>query len=129
MIPPFRNTALHRIGAFAAGLVILGGWAFVPGAGAAETRDLQRGQLLYETQCSACHSAQAHWRDKRVVKSWRALIAEVGRWQSTSGQNWSDAEIEDVASYLNGLYYKLPCATPGCQGSRAAQRKGTKPLS
>ena len=87
---------------------------------AAEPRDPQRGRLLYETQCMACHTTQAHWRDKRVVQSWRVLLQEVSRWQKTSGQAWSDQDIHDVAAYLNGLYYRLACPTPGCQGERAA---------
>ncbi len=82
--------------------------------------DAQRGRLLYDTHCSACHTAQAHWRDRHVVQSWSQLIGEVARWEKSSGQNWSDAEIGDVAAYLNSLYYRLPCPSGGCQGPRAA---------
>jgi len=88
---------------------------------AAEPRDPDRGRLLYEVQCFACHSNQAHWRNKRVVQSWRQLIDEVGRWERSAGQSWSEEDIHDVAAYLNGLYYRLPCPTPGCEGTRAAR--------
>jgi len=83
--------------------------------------DPQRGRLLYETQCGPCHTAQVHWRDKHVVRNWRVLVAEVARWARTAGQSWSDSEIGDVAAYLNGAYYKLPCSAPGCEGPRAAR--------
>ena len=33
------------------------------------------------TACAACHTTQAHWRDKRVVRSWGDLVYQVTRWQ------------------------------------------------
>jgi len=81
--------------------------------------DAQRGRLLYETYCNACHTTEAHWRDKHVVKSWADLIYQVTRMQSNAGQSWSAAEIDDVAAYLNGAFYKVPCPTEGCQGPEA----------
>lgn len=95
---------------------------------AADPGDPDRGRLLYEAQCSACHSDQAHWRDKRVVQSWPQLIEQVRRWQASSGQHWSDEEIDDVAAHLNGLYYRLPCSGRGCEGPRAG-RGGRPPGS
>ena len=48
----------------------------------AQTRDgISRGELLYTTHCIACHSTQVHWRNRKVVKNWPGLQAEVGRWQ------------------------------------------------
>jgi mono/diheme cytochrome c family protein len=81
--------------------------------------DAQRGRLLYDTQCSACHTAQAHWRDKRLVLSWSDLIREVARWENSAGQSWSEQDIGDTAAYLNGAYYRMPCAARGCEGQRA----------
>ena len=75
--------------------------------------DPRRGELLYDTACLACHTTQPHWRDKRIVQSWPALLAEVSRWQRVAGQNWSDAEIRDVADYLNRRFYKLPAPERG----------------
>lgn len=74
-------------------------------AGADERSAKMRGQLLYETHCLACHASQVHWREKRLVTDWASLKAEVGRWQYISNLNWSDREIEEVARYLDELYY------------------------
>lgn len=78
--------------------------------------DGQRGRLLYETACVACHTTQAHWRDKRVVRSWSKLLGEVTRWQQNAGQSWGANEIVDVAAHLNERFYKLPCPEAGCGG-------------
>ena len=81
--------------------------------------DAQRGQLLYETHCIGCHTTQAHWRDKHIVRSWADLLFQVTRMQDNAGQEWGVTEIADVAAYLNEVFYKMPCPMPGCQGSRA----------
>ena len=75
---------------------------------AAAGPDVQRGRLLYETHCIACHTAQAHWRDKHIVRSWTDLLYQVSRWQKNAGQDWSSEEINDVAAYLNETFYKMP---------------------
>jgi cytochrome c553 len=67
-----------------------------------------RGELLYSTFCVACHTTQAHWRDKRIATDMQRLRDEVRRWQRNVGQNWSDADIEEVVQHLNRLYYKYP---------------------
>jgi mono/diheme cytochrome c family protein len=72
------------------------------------TANAERGRLLYDTACSACHTTQPHWRENRAVHSWDGLIAQVQRWQATAGQNWSAADVEDVASFLNERFYHLP---------------------
>ena len=78
--------------------------------------DMMRGGELYRAHCSACHTAQVHWRQKSLVHSWNDLRYQVSRWQRLSGQNWSREEIEDVAAYLNRLFYQAPCPVPGCGG-------------
>jgi mono/diheme cytochrome c family protein len=75
---------------------------------AAADADVQRGRLLYETHCIACHTTQAHWRDKHIVSSWADLLYQVSRWQKNAGQDWSSEEINDVAAYLNETFYKMP---------------------
>jgi len=68
-------------------------------------RDATRGELLYSTHCFACHSTQVHWREKKLVNDWKSLQSEVSRWQEVSRLGWGDEDIEDVARYLNVLYY------------------------
>jgi cytochrome c1 len=70
--------------------------------------DMQRGRLLYETHCIACHTTEAHWREKHIVRSWTDLLYQVSRWQKNAGQDWSSEEINDVAAFLNDTFYKMP---------------------
>ena len=92
--------------------------ASAPGSAQPSPYDAGRGRLLYETQCVACHTAQAHWRDKRLVHSWSDLVREVARWEKSAGQHWSDQDIGDAAAYLNGVYYRMACPSLGCEGAR-----------
>jgi hypothetical protein len=82
--------------------------------------DAARGALLYDTACAACHTTQAHWRDKRVVHSWSELIFQVTRWQQVAGQNWRADQVADVAAFLNRRFYGLACPSPGCTGPAAS---------
>ena len=81
------------------------------------TANVERGRLLYDTACVACHNEQVHWRDKSVVTSWDGLLYQVNRWQDAAGQGWSAIEIRDVGAYLNGRFYHLPCPGDGCGGT------------
>ena len=74
-------------------------------ADAQPMRDATRGELLYSTHCIACHSAQVHWRDKKLATDWISLQAEVRRWQGFSGLEWGDDDVAAVARYLNALHY------------------------
>jgi hypothetical protein len=80
--------------------------------------DMLRGGDLYRAYCNACHTAQVHWREKRLVRSWDDLVFQVSRWQRIAGLEWSREEVNDVAAYLNQLFYDLPCPQTGC-GSAA----------
>ena len=80
----------------------------LPDADAEPMHDPTRGELLYTTNCIACHNAQVHWRDKKLVTDWTSLQSEVRRWQKFSGLGWSDDDIMKVARYLNALYYHYP---------------------
>jgi mono/diheme cytochrome c family protein len=82
--------------------------------------DLERGRMLYEASCDACHNANVHWRDKRLANSWPALLAQVDRWQRNAGQRWEASEINDVAAYLNERFYRLPCPIEAC-GAKTAR--------
>ena len=70
--------------------------------------------------CDACHNATVHWRDKRLVDSWPALLHQVNRWQRNSHQKWEAADINDVAAYLNDRFYHLPCPANECAPKAAA---------
>jgi cytochrome c2 len=70
--------------------------------------DASHGRLLYENACVACHTTQAHWRNKSIVTDWPSLVGQVTRWQAIAGQSWNEDEIRDVAAYLNQRFYRLP---------------------
>jgi len=80
------------------------------------------GALLYSTHCVACHSAQIHWRDRKLVTSWTSLKAEVRRWQSNAGLGWGEDEVAAVARHLNAVHYHLPAADAGARGRNEAVR-------
>ena len=98
--------------------LLLSAVAFVAGAQAES-----RGELLYATHCIACHTTQMHWRDQRIATDWIRLKAEVRRWQRTAALNWSEADIVEVARYLNESIYRFaktpePLALLGAQPGR-----------
>lgn len=64
-----------------------------------------RGELLYNTNCIACHSTQVHWRSKRLATDWNSLQAQVRRWQQAASLGWRDEDIVEVARFLNERYY------------------------
>lgn len=69
-----------------------------------------RGELLYSTHCNACHASEIHWREQKLATGWDSLRIQIQRWQASMGLNWSEAEISDVARYLNALHYGFPDA-------------------
>jgi len=108
---------LYRKTLLAAALAGLAACSTRPAATASAATDLERGRLLYENTCQTCHTTQPHWREKRLVKTWHDLVAQVGRWQDVAHAGWTPRDIQDVASYLNATFYKLPC--DACGGPRA----------
>ena len=88
---------------------------------AREMADPGRGQLLYQTACATCHTAQAHWRDRSIVPDWQGLLHQVTRWQTIAGQRWRAEEIEDVAAYLNRRFYHFACPLPGCAADKVGR--------
>jgi mono/diheme cytochrome c family protein len=67
-----------------------------------------RGELLYSTHCIECHTTQMHWRTERRAVDWDTLKFQVRRWQGVVNLGWSDADIDDVARYLNDSIYRFP---------------------
>lgn len=92
----------------AAALLAAGVPAPLRAQGTAGPAPVSRGQLLYETHCIACHNAQMHWRDGRLVKDWQGLKALVRHWQANAKLDWSEADIVEVSRHLNGVFYRLP---------------------
>lgn len=80
-------------------------------AGAQSAVSPTRGELLYSTNCISCHTTEVHWRDGRKATDWSSLKAQVRRWQGNAGLKWSDADIEEVARYLNESIYRYPQTT------------------
>ena len=70
-----------------------------------------RGELLYVTHCSACHTAQMHWRANRDATDFPGLVAQVRRWQGVASLGWIDPDINDVARYLNETIYHFDNAS------------------
>lgn len=85
--------------------------AMAGSAAPAQDRVPSRGELLYTTHCIACHSTQMHWREKKLATDWPSLKAQVQRWQATARLEWSDADVTEVARYLNDTIYRLPQTT------------------
>jgi hypothetical protein len=78
-----------------------------------------RGALLYDTHCVACHTTQMHWRDKRIATDWESLKAQVRRWQATAHLGWSEEDVDAVARHLDERIYRF-----GAPGRRAAAPHG-----
>lgn len=90
----------------------------LPGAGAAA--DAQRGKMLYETRCSACHVSSVHQRNARKATTFDGLRTQVLRWSAEAGGSWSAEEIDDLTLYLNQRYYRFPCPQSACKAHQAS---------
>jgi cytochrome c553 len=100
-----------------AALVLAGAHAFAPAAGAQT-----RGELLYTTHCQTCHTAQMHWRDKKLAKDWDSLQAWVRFWQGNAQLGWSEEDIAQVARHLNAAYYRFPVPAIQARDTGAAAK-------
>ena len=72
-----------------------------------QAQDLQRGKLLYETHCAACHTERLHGREKSSVKSMADLRDTVARWAKQAKRSFTPDELEDLVQYLNRSHYDL----------------------
>jgi hypothetical protein len=70
-----------------------------------------RGELLYSTYCTGCHTTEVHWRDKKLATDWATLKAQVRRWSTNTGLAWGEDDVLAVTRHLNTLYYHFPDAT------------------
>jgi mono/diheme cytochrome c family protein len=75
---------------------------------AAQAQAPSRGELLYTTHCVACHTTQMHWRENKLATDWDTLKAQVRRWQGVARLAWTEADVDEVARYLNDTIYRYP---------------------
>lgn len=73
----------------------------------------ERGRLLYENHCQACHTSTVHIREQRKAKTPAELRAWIQRWATELKLVWSEDELADVYQLLNNRHYKFPAETPG----------------
>lgn len=85
-------------------------------AGQAQAADASRGEALYSTYCSECHTTEVHWREQRLATDWASLMFQIRRWQDNSGLDLNEDDIAAIATYLNGRYYHYP-APPDAERS------------
>lgn len=82
-------------------------WAAADTSPTQDATAAPRGQLLYEQQCTVCHTSVAHLRDKRKATNRAELTAWVTRWATTSHLDWTSDEIGAVVDYLDARFYKF----------------------
>lgn len=75
--------------------------------------------MLYAMHCTLCHTQQMHWRDQRAATDWPGLKFQVRRWQGVLSLGWDEADVHEVASYLNTTIYRFE-QTTDTKSSRAA---------
>ncbi len=66
-----------------------------------------RGQMLYENHCQACHETWLHSRTDRRVSSLSELRKRVQGWSNHSELNWRNEDIDAVTDYLSRTFYLL----------------------
>jgi mono/diheme cytochrome c family protein len=74
---------------------------------AAAAQDAERGRLLYQTYCGACHYERVHDRLRTEVKDLSDLRDMVARWAPQTKRSFTLDEREDIAQYLNESHYRF----------------------
>ena len=67
--------------------------------------NFERGRLLYENQCQACHTRMLHTPESRKIKNLTELQYRVSAWGIHAGEDWGPEEVNDVTLYLDRSYY------------------------
>lgn len=70
--------------------------------------EVDRGQLLYENHCLACHTADIHLRSDRKVNSLVELNKRVIIWQHHLKLGWELNDVRQVTNFLNQKFYNFP---------------------
>lgn len=76
--------------------------------------DRDRGMVLYEARCVACHGSGVHTRENRRARDFEDVREWVTRWSNFLGSDWGPPEIDDVSRYVNERYYGFPCPVDIC---------------
>ena len=82
--------------------------------------DLDRGRMLYESSCTACHSRSVHLRQARRAPDYAAIRVQVERWGREAGVAWTRNDLDDVTFFLNDRYYRFNCQAGKCGPGPAA---------
>ena len=73
----------------------------------AQAADARQGQALYQANCTGCHDTSIHTRPNSIIHSLDGLEKRVQFCETGNRLQWSAAQIEDVAAYLNESFYKF----------------------
>jgi hypothetical protein len=66
-----------------------------------------RGRMLYQNHCVACHESTVHIREARKVRTYADLENFSRRFAKLAGVEWTDNDMILVIEYLNRTHYKL----------------------
>ncbi|HWA14213.1 MAG TPA: cytochrome C [Burkholderiales bacterium] len=76
----------------------------------AHAQDLQRGKILHDTYCIACHDARIYTRKERVAGDLAEVRAQVVRWSGNISLGWNAEDIDAVTVFLASRYYGIDCS-------------------
>jgi len=67
----------------------------------------ENGKKLYAEHCTTCHDTKIHTRPNRIIHTYGDLVNRVKFCDAQSKAGFSEAQINDVAEYLNLNFYKF----------------------
>ena len=73
-----------------------------------QANEVDRGQMLYENHCVDCHADYVHNRENRKINTLMDLEKRVFHWQYHLKLDWSISDVNQVTTYLNSRFYKIP---------------------
>ena len=68
--------------------------------------DYDNGKRLHKN-CFGCHNESIYTRPDRIIHSYPDLKNRVKFCETNNGLDWTQREIEDVATYLNKDFYRF----------------------
>lgn len=66
-----------------------------------------RGKLLYENHCTACHENSVHNRNNNKAKSIEEIRQWVLRWSNNLELGWENNDVNVVSDYINRRFYQF----------------------